>query len=171
MIKLVNLEFIKPHLMNLLPTLVRTIFASTLFLFFWKSALTKFDGPFTLSTGAYFQIFPKTMEALGYDPSQLSIFHHLIAYFGGVAEFVLPVLIVIGLFTRLSAIAMIGFLAVLTFVDIYGHGVATGALFDGNPSGIVADQRLYWLMSMVTLAAFGGGYLSLDRIIGIRDET
>lgn len=171
MLKLINFEFIKPSLVSLLPALVRLVFASTLFLFFWKSALTKFDGPFSLSIGAYAQIFPKSFEATGYDPSQLSVIHHLIAYFGGLAEFVLPVLIVIGLFTRLSAIAMIGFLAVLTVVDIYGHGVVTGSFFDGDPYGIIADQRLYWLLSFITLAALGGGALSIDRILGIRDET
>ncbi len=171
MLKLINLEFIKPSLMSILPALIRLVFASTLFMFFWKSALTKFDGPFSLSVGAYGQIFPKAFEAVSADPSQLSIIYHLIAYFGGIAEFVLPFLIVIGLFTRLSAIAMIGLLAILTIVDVFGHGVATGALFDGSPYGIVADQRLYWLMSFITLAALGGGRGSLDRIIGIRDEN
>ena len=171
MLKLANLEFIKPILLSLLPTLVRLVFASTLFLFFWKAAGTKFDGPFTLSIGAYGQIFPGAFESVGADPSQLSIIYHLIAYFGGLAEFVLPVMIVIGLFTRLSAIGMIGFIAVLTIVDIFGHGVATGALFDRDPYGIIADQRLFWILSFITLAALGGGRFSIDRIIGIRDET
>ena len=46
---------------------------------------------------------------------------------GTYAEFLLPLLIVIGLFTRLAALGMIGFIAVQTLTDLYGHGVINEA--------------------------------------------
>ncbi len=45
------------------------------------------------------------MEAVGYDVSQLGIFHWLVVTAGTLAEFILPLLIVIGLLTRLAALA------------------------------------------------------------------
>ena len=73
---------------TLLPLLARLIFAAVLAGYFWASALTKFDGPFTLSTGAFAQIFPKAIEAVGYDASQLPLWMHLFAYAGALAEIV-----------------------------------------------------------------------------------
>ncbi len=165
------LDLIAPSASNLrtsqavFATLNRFVFASTLLLFFWASALTKFDGPFSLSINAYAQIFPKSFEAVGYDASQMSWIHTLIAYAGGYSEIILPLFVVLGLATRLSAIGMIGFIAVLTVVDIYGHGVTTGRLFDKDPYGIIADQRLFWVLGLAWLATVGGGYLSLDELL------
>lgn len=46
----------------LLPTLARLVFAATLLMYFWVSALTKLGpglwGVFTPSVGAYVQMFP-----------------------------------------------------------------------------------------------------------------
>ena len=59
---------------GLLPTLARAAFGAVLAGYFWASALTKFDAfPFTLSTGAYAQIYPKQFEALGYDASLIGL--------------------------------------------------------------------------------------------------
>ena len=53
---------------TLLPTLARLIFAGVLCHYFWASAQTKLgDSLFSLSDGAYAQIFPKAFEAAGYD--------------------------------------------------------------------------------------------------------
>ena len=57
---------------TLLPLLARLIFAAVLAGYFWASALTKFDGPFTLSTGAFAQIFPKAIEAVGSESGKTS---------------------------------------------------------------------------------------------------
>lgn len=90
--------------------------------YFWSSAATKFDGgPFSLSVGAYAQIFPRSFEALGYDASLLSAPYHLVALAGAWAEVMLPLLLVLGLFTRLAAVGMIGFITVQSLTDIYGH--------------------------------------------------
>lgn len=110
----------------LLPTLARYVFASTLLLYFWASGMTKVgDGLFGLlqpSVGAYVQIFPKAMEAVSFDVSQLGLFHWAVVTAGTLAEFILPLLIVIGLFTRLASIGMIGFVIVQSLTDLYGHG-------------------------------------------------
>jgi len=98
---------------SILPTLARFVFAATLMFYFWNSGLTKFDGtPFSPGVGGYAQVFPKAMEAVGYDISQMSIFHWAVVVAGTLAEFILPLLIVIGLFTRLAAFGMIGFVIV-----------------------------------------------------------
>ena len=59
----------------LTPTLARLVFAATLLVYYWNSAKTKlgsgFFGFLSPSDGAYVQIFPKAMEAVSYDSSQL----------------------------------------------------------------------------------------------------
>lgn len=116
----------------LLPMLARLVFAAVLLFYFWASATTKlgvgFAGFLMPSDGAYIQIFPKTTESFGYDFSQFGLFHWAVATAGTWAEFLLPLLIVVGLFTRLAALGMIGFVALQSVVDVYGHGVAAIAL-------------------------------------------
>lgn len=154
------------------PTLARLIFAAVLFSYYWSSALTKLgDGPLGFlqpSDGAYIQIFPKAVEAAGYDTSQLNAFHWLVAVAGTWAEFILPVLIVLGLFTRLASLGMIGFVAVQTLVDITGHNLAAadiGAWFDKGASSLIADQRALWVFLLIVLVFRGGGPFSLDRFL------
>lgn len=82
-------------------------------------------------------------------------------------EMILPILVVVGLLTRLSALGMIGFIGVQTFVDIQFHGAdekTIGAMFDRFPDAAISDQRLLWVFVMVVLVIKGGGYLSLDRL-------
>lgn len=150
-----------------LSLLVRGTFASVLSPFFWTSFLTKTDG-FNLTIGAYAQIVPKQIEALGYDSSALSWPLYLVVLAGTLAELVLPVAVVAGLATRVSAMAMIGFVVVMSLTDIFGHGVdaqTIGAAFDGDPYALIADQRLLWVMMLVTLVFTGGGVVSLDAVV------
>jgi putative oxidoreductase len=158
----------------LLPSFARFLFAASLFGYFWASAKTKLGdgilGLFSPSTGAYAQIFPKAFEAVGYDASQFGIFHWAVVMAGTYAEFVLPILIVLGLFTRLAALGMIGFVVVQTLTDLYGHGginhiETLGAWFDRLPDGIVLDQRGFWMLLLVTLVMKGAGPLSGDRLL------
>ncbi|MFD2739010.1 DoxX family protein [Sulfitobacter aestuarii] len=154
----------------LVPTLARLVFAAVLLVYFLNSGLTKLgDGTFGLfspSAGAYAQIFPRQLEAAGYDPSALSIFHRLAVLGGTLSEFVLPVLIVLGLLTRLAALGMIGFVIVQSLTDFYGHGSALGAWFDRFADGTILDQRTLWLFLLCVLVIRGGGPLSLDRLLG-----
>lgn len=160
-----------------LPTLARFTFAASLFGYFWASALTKTGaglfGVFSPSLGAYAQIFPKAMEAAGYDVGQLGAFHALVVISGTVAEFLLPLLIVIGLFTRLTALGMIGFVAVQTLTDLFGHNAlqhpeTLGAWFDRIPDSLIMDQRLFWMVVLITLVIKGAGPLSMDRLLKLR---
>lgn len=160
---------------GLLPLLARLIFAAVLLAYFWASAVTKLgDGLFGFlqpSTGAYAQIFPRAMEAVTYDVSQLGVFHWLVVVAGTWAEFLLPLLIVLGLATRLAALGMIGFVAVQSLTDLYGHGgiehpETLGAWFDRMPDAVILDQRALWVFLLLVLVIKGGGALSLDRVIG-----
>lgn len=179
MTALVNLhdmifDAIERGLSGLLPLLARFVFAAVLLLYFWNSGVTKLgDGLFGFlvpSTGAYAQIFPKAFEAVGYDSSQLGVFHWLVVVAGTWAEFILPLMIVLGLATRLAALGMIGFIAVQSLTDLYGHGgiehaATLGAWFDRMPDGVVLDQRAFWVFLLVVLVVKGAGALSLDRVL------
>jgi len=154
-------------------TLARFIFAATLLGYYWNSGATKLgDGVLGFlfpSDGAYIQIFPKTIEAIGYDFSQLGAFHWAVVTAGTWAEFILPLLIVLGLFTRLAALAMIGFVTVQSWVDLFGHGgLANGTLgawFDRVPDSLILDQRAFWMFVLAYLVLRGGGPLSVDRVL------
>lgn len=155
-----------------LPTFARFSFAAVLLIYFWNSARTKLGeglfGFLSPSDNAYIQMFPKTFEALGYDSSQFGIFHWFVAVFGTTAEFILPFLILIGLFTRLAALGMIGFVFVQSIVDVYGHGVGgkdLGTWFDAPSNALILDQRLMWVLLFVTLIIKGAGPFSVDRLL------
>lgn len=155
-----------------LGTLARFTFAASLAGYYWASALTKIDGG-TISINGYAQIFPKAMEAVNYDASQLTVFHTLVVAAGTAAEFMLPALIIAGLLTRLAALGMIGFVAVQTLTDLFGHGALSqpetlGAWFDRIPDSLILDQRLFWITLLVTLVFKGPGPISLDRILAHR---
>ncbi len=158
----------------LLPTLARFVFAAILLFYFWKSALTKLgSGVFGFlfpSDGAYVQMFPKAMEAVSYDSSQLGIYYWFVAVLGTWAEFILPALIVVGLLTRLAAVGMIGFVIVQTATDVFLHGASDpkslGGWFNSVPDSVIADQRLLWITVLLIIVIKGAGPLSLDRWMG-----
>ncbi|MEL6914277.1 MAG: DoxX family protein [Pseudomonadota bacterium] len=151
-----------------LSTGARLVFAGTLLIYFWQAALTKIEG-FSISFGAYAQVFPRAMEAAGFDVSQLTPYHTLVVLAGTVAEFVLPALIVLGLLTRLAAFGMIVFVIVQSWTDVAGHGALAngtfGAWFDRASDAVIADQRAFWLLALLVLVLRGGGPLSLDRLL------
>jgi len=149
----------------LLPTLARVVFAAVLLAYFWSSALTKLDGPFTPSIGGYAQIFPKVFAAVGYDASQMGLWHWLVVMLGTYAEYVLPAFIVLGLFTRLAALGMVGFVVVQSLTDIYGHAAAAGAWFDRGSDALILDQRSFWVLLLIVLIVQGAGPLSADRFL------
>lgn len=179
MVKLINWANEKTAVLDKLdwavPTLARLLFASALLNYFWASALTKLGdgvlGVFQPSVGAYAQIFPKVMESVVYDTSQLNAFHWLVVVAGTWAELILPALVVLGLLTRLSSLGMIGFIVVQSLTDLYGHGAiehdgTLGAFFDRLPDAIILDQRAFWVFALLVLVIKGAGPLSLDRIFG-----
>jgi putative oxidoreductase len=162
----------------LVPTLARFLFAAILLVYYWNSGLTKLgDGLFGFLSpgfGAYGQILPRVFEASGYDLSQIGAFPRLVVLVGTWAEFILPVAILIGLFTRLAALGMVGFVVVQSYVDIVGHNLAAadiGAWFDGNPSALILDQRAFWVFLLTIIVLRGAGPLSVDAILGRRHKS
>ena len=156
----------------LLPLLARFTFAAVLSRYFWTSAQTKlgagFFGFLHPSDGAYIQIFPRAVEAAGYDVSRLTAFHWAVVTAGTLTELTLPLLIVLGLFTRAAAFGMIGFTVAQSLTDIWGHGVAgddLGRWFDAAPGSLIVDQRSLWVLLLLTLVFTGAGPLALDRVL------
>lgn len=153
----------------LLGLAARLVFLAVLLPYYLNSALTKFDGLFRISDSAYYQIALPAVEAAGGDVSAVSFLPWgAMVFFGSYGELILPVLIVIGLFTRIAALGMIGFIAVQTLTDIYVHNVEAttiGVLFDRFPDSVIADQRLLWLYPLIYLAVKGAGLVSLDKLL------
>jgi len=115
---------------------------------FFKSGLTKWDGFLSLSPAAVF---------LFEDEFKLHIFGQAydfplptaVAFLDGVAEIVLPVLLVVGLATRFSALGLL---------------VMTGVIQLVVPEGW-ANFHLPWAALAVAIIALGPGRLSLDHLI------
>ncbi|MEM1361463.1 MAG: DoxX family protein [Pseudomonadota bacterium] len=156
----------------LIPSLARLLVAAVLLGYFWSSALTKlgdgFFGWLFPSSGAYVQMFPKAMEAVSYDQTALGFHYYLIALFGTWTEFILPLLIVVGLFTRLASIGLIGFIVVMSLTDVLGHAADAATLgnwFDKSSGSLIADQRSLWIFMLIVLVLRGGGPFSLDRFL------
>lgn len=157
----------------LMPTLARFAFTAVLAGYFWNSAKTKVGdgimGIFSPSFGAYTQILPRQIEAAGYDADLIGPIGNLTVLLGTWAEFVLPALVIIGLFTRFASLGMIGFIVVQSYVDVVGHGVdatTIGSYFDRIPDSAILDQRLLWISLLLLLVVRGGGPFSVDRLIG-----
>jgi putative oxidoreductase len=155
-----------------LPSLARLVFAGVLLVYFWASAMTKLgDGPLGflfLSSGAYAQMFPKVFEAVSYDASAIGLGYKLVALFGTWAEFILPLMIVIGLLTRFAAIGMIGFIIVQSVTDIIGHNAdaaTIGAWFDRASGSLIVDQRSLWIFVLLVLVVRGAGPASVDAVV------
>ncbi|MBU0747682.1 MAG: DoxX family protein [Gammaproteobacteria bacterium] len=111
---------------------------------FWLSARTKVEGWFTVSDSAY-ALFREEYK-LPLLPPELA------AQLATVAEHVFPLLLVLGLFTRLSALALLGMTLVIQ-VFVYPDAWPT---------------HLSWAGLMLYLAGRGAGNVSLDRALGIR---
>lgn len=115
---------------------------------FFKSGLTKWEGFLSLSPAA---------EFLFEDEFKLHIFGQaygfpapeFVAWTDGLAEIVLPVLLVIGLATRFSALALLVMTAIIQLVVPEGW----------------ANFHLPWAALAVALIAIGPGPLSLDWLI------
>ncbi|MEO8530934.1 MAG: DoxX family protein [Deltaproteobacteria bacterium] len=152
-----------------IPTLARLVFAGVLLMYFVNSGWGKIGtGLLSPDIGAFYQIFPKQVAAANGDLSTFGLFPRLIILAGTIGEILLPILIVVGLLTRLAALGMIGFVAIQTATDIWGHGTdatTIGAWFDTYSDSLIADQRAFWVLTLVTLVMMGAGPLSLDQII------
>lgn len=107
---------------------------------FFLSGRTKVEGWFTLSDST-FELF-RTDYALPLIPPDIA------AYAATISEHVFSILLAIGLFTRLSATALLGMTLV---IEIFVYP-------DAWPT------HLSWAGLMLPLIAYGGGTFSLDRL-------
>lgn len=165
---------VQRNLEDWLPGLLgRLVFAGVLLGYFMSSAAKKLGegatGLFTVTDNAYFQILPSVVERYGYDASRVPLFpYDIIVYLGTYSEVFLPLLIVIGLFTRIAALGMIVFVLVQSYVDIAFHGVdaeTIGAWFDRFSDAVILDQRALWIFLLVYLVIRGAGKVSLDHLL------
>jgi putative oxidoreductase len=109
---------------------------------FWQSGQTKVDGFFHI-TDSTFYLFREEYKVPLLPPD-------LAAYMATAAEHVFPVLLVLGLASRISALALIGMTAVIQLF-VYPDGWPTHFL---------------WFSALITIVARGPGALSLDHLIG-----
>ena len=115
---------------------------------FFKSGLTKWDGFLSLSPAATFlfeEEFKLHIFGQAYDFPLPTAF----AYLDSIAEIVLPVLLVIGLATRFSALGLL---------------LMTGVIQLVVPEGW-ANFHLPWAGLALAIIALGPGALSLDRLL------
>lgn len=111
---------------------------------FFQSGRTKVEGWFTLSDGT-FELF-RTDYALPLIPPVPA------AYVATTAEHVFPILLVLGLFSRYAALALLG---MTTVIEVFVYP-------DAWPT------HLSWAGLMLPVIALGGGRFSLDRVFGIK---
>jgi len=126
--------------MSLLLLVQRLGIASVFFL----SGRTKVTGWFTITDEA-FELF-RSEYALPLVPPEIA------TYAATFSEHVFPILLVLGLFTRYAALALLGMTLV---IEIFVYP-------DAWPT------HLGWAGLMLPLIAFGGGRIALDRLVGIK---
>jgi putative oxidoreductase len=111
---------------------------------FFLSGRTKVDGLLTVNDTAY-TLFREDYKVPLLPPELAA---HVAAY----AEHLFPILLVLGLFTRLSALALLGMTAVIQLF-VYPDAWPT---------------HLSWAALMLYLIGRGAGPLSLDGVFGLR---
>jgi putative oxidoreductase len=111
---------------------------------FFLSGRTKVDGFLTVNDSAY-MLFEEEYKVPLIPPE---IAAHMATY----AEHFFPILLVLGLFTRFSALALLGMTAVIQ-IFVY-------------PSAW--PLHLSWAGLLLYLVARGAGTISLDRVLGIK---
>ena len=121
-------------------TLALRVFPAMVFL---QSGRTKVEGLISIKPSTYF-LFENEYALPLISPD-------LAAILATAAEHILPVLLILGLFTRLSALGLLGMTAVIQ-VFVYPGAWITHGL---------------WAAALLAIIAFGPGRLSLDRLIGL----
>jgi len=111
---------------------------------FWLSGRTKVDGLLTVNDTAY-TLFREDYKVPVLPPEFAA---HMATY----AEHLFPVLLVLGLATRLSALGLLGMTAVIQ-IFVYPDAWPT---------------HLTWAVPMLYLIGRGGGRWSADSALGVR---
>ncbi len=124
------------------PSLVQLLLRFGLAGIFWSSARTKVEGLLTISDNTYF-LFEEEYRLPLLSPQ-------LAAQLGTYAEHLFPILLVLGLATRLSALALFGMTLVIQLF-VY-------------PDALVATH-LGWFAMALAVATGGPGKISLDQLL------
>jgi putative oxidoreductase len=111
---------------------------------FWQSGRTKVEGWLTVSDNTV-ALFANEYRVPLLPPDLAA---HLAAY----AEHLFPILLVLGLLTRASALALLGMTAV---IEIFVYPLAW-------------PTHLVWAAALLYLAGRGAGRYSIDRALGLR---
>lgn len=109
-------------------------------LVFWRSGQTKVDG--WQITDTTFLLFREEYQVPLIPPE-------IAAYLATISEHLFPALLVLGLFSRLSALGLLGMTAVIQLFVYPTH----------------YPEHLLWAALLVLIAARGPGALSLDRVL------
>lgn len=127
------------HLPHDVVALAARIFPAVVF---WQSARTKVDG-LTIKDSTYFLF--EQVYALPLIPPAIA------AQLATVAEHLLPVLLVLGLFARVGALGLLGMTAVIQ-VFVFPEAWVTHGL---------------WATALLVVLAQGPGRVSLDHLLGL----
>ena len=111
---------------------------------FWSSGRSKVSGFLNIADSTFFLF--EHEYALPLIPYQIAA--HLATY----AEHFFPILLVLGLFTRLAALALLGMTAVIQ-IFVYPDAWAV---------------HMWWALAMLYLVKHGAGRISLDHLFGGR---
>ena len=115
---------------------------------FFRSGLTRWDGFLALSPSAQF-LFEEEFKLHLFGATYDFPIPDTMAFIDSVAEIVLPILLVLGLATRLSALGLL---------------IMTGVIQLVVPEGW-ANFHLPWAALAVAIVAIGPGHLSLDHLV------
>ena len=121
---------------------------------FLRSGLTRWDGLLALSPATTF-LFEEQFRLHVFGGAYGLPWPSLLAYIVGFAEIVLPVLLIIGLATRLSALGLL---------------LMTGIIQLVFPEGW-ANFHLYWAALALSVMALGPGWLALDYLFQLRRSS
>jgi putative oxidoreductase len=118
---------------------------------FWRSVQTKITG---------WEVLGQSLQFFNVSPGTFLLFQHeyrlpllsptVAAYAGTCAEFLFPILLVLGLGTRFAALGLLGVTATIQLF------VFPGAW----------PTHILWFALLLYLVKHGGGRLALDRLLG-----
>jgi putative oxidoreductase len=125
---------------------------------FFLDGQTRIDGPvfsrtvhgFDLSVVLPMQVKADTITAFLTQYAPLPVPGAIAAYLVSYAEFILPIMLLLGLGTRIAAVGM---LIMTAMIQIY---IAPEALW---------TTQIYWIAILVVLISQGAGEISVDRLI------
>ena len=115
---------------------------------FFRSGLTRWDG-FPKLTDATIYLFEEEFKLHIFGGEYSIPVPDLVAFMTGMAEIALPMLLILGFATRLSALGLLAMTGVIQLVV---------------PDGWI-NFHLYWAALALSIIAMGPGPLSLDHLI------